>query len=401
MIILAHIEFLSTPSARRATWAETHVYGWVDISIHALREEGDAWFWPTAQGPAYFYPRPPRGGRPARRLDPREVIKFLSTPSARRATARCFLSEQVYQISIHALREEGDSGIAWKSPCGPISIHALREEGDGMTWIVSWYLFNFYPRPPRGGRRKHLDVAVDTHEFLSTPSARRATQRGRRQPQRCGISIHALREEGDLLACQTKSPSTYFYPRPPRGGRPVKRAVWAALMAISIHALREEGDLKAFVAMFFEPEFLSTPSARRATALCGKEGKIVMISIHALREEGDHSAGRRMRTSGLFLSTPSARRATGGAMERRRSVQYFYPRPPRGGRPGFLPWTTKPNYFYPRPPRGGRRIIFSMLISSNFYFYPRPPRGGRQQKQRQNLYFQTNCTTFCTNLEEP
>ena len=34
-------------------------------------------------------------------------------------------------------------------------------------------------------------------------------------------------------------------------------------------------------------------------------------------------------------------------------------------------------------------------------FYPRPPRGGRQQKQRQNLYFQTNYTTFCTNLEEP
>ena len=36
-----------------------------------------------------------------------------------------------------------------------------------------------------------------------------------------------------------------------------------------------------------------------------------------------------------------------------------------------------------------------------WHFYPRPPRGGRQQKQRQNLYFQTNYTTFCTNLEEP
>ena len=35
------------------------------------------------------------------------------------------------------------------------------------------------------------------------------------------------------------------------------------------------------------------------------------------------------------------------------------------------------------------------------YFYPRPPRGGRQQKQRQNLYFLINYTTFCTNLEEP
>ena len=35
-----------------------------------------------------------------------------------------------------------------------------------------------------------------------------------------------------------------------------------------------------------------------------------------------------------------------------------------------------------------------------FHFYPRPPRGGRQQKQRQNLYFLINYTTFCTNLEE-
>ena len=38
--------------------------------------------------------------------------------------------------------------------------------------------------------------------------------------------------------------------------------------------------------------------------------------------------------------------------------------------------------------------------TSSCDFYPRPPRGGRQQKQRQNLYLQTNYTTFCTNLEE-
>ena len=38
---------------------------------------------------------------------------------------------------------------------------------------------------------------------------------------------------------------------------------------------------------------------------------------------------------------------------------------------------------------------------SRMDFYPRPLRGGRQQKQRRNLYFQTNYTTFCTNLEEP
>ena len=33
-------------------------------------------------------------------------------------------------ISIHALREEGDPGSFRCTPCQEISIHALREEGD-------------------------------------------------------------------------------------------------------------------------------------------------------------------------------------------------------------------------------------------------------------------------------
>lgn len=44
---------------------------------------------------------------------------------------------------------------------------------------------------------------------------------------------------------------------------------------------------------------------------------------------------------------------------------------------------------------------FERNLLEQYHFYPRPPRGGRQQKQRQKLYFQTNYTTFCTNLEEP
>ena len=37
--------------------------------------------------------------------------------------------------------------------------------------------------------------------------------------QRPGISIHALREEGDALPGRAKRFENYFYPRPPRGGR--------------------------------------------------------------------------------------------------------------------------------------------------------------------------------------
>ena len=56
---------------------------------------------------------------------------FLSTPSARRATDAVGVGGLGQLISIHALREEGDTA-EWADKMGllKISIHALREEGD-------------------------------------------------------------------------------------------------------------------------------------------------------------------------------------------------------------------------------------------------------------------------------
>ena len=56
--------------------------------------------------------------------------KFLSTPSARRATVPGGTWEPLGDISIHALREEGDDKIVIFDEATYISIHALREEGD-------------------------------------------------------------------------------------------------------------------------------------------------------------------------------------------------------------------------------------------------------------------------------
>ena len=62
---------------------------------------------------------------------------------------------------------------------------------------------------------------------------------------------------------------------------------------ISIHALREEGDLQVAGVRFIAHLFLSTPSARRATRhFCGVDFAAV-ISIHALREEGDSKNGEK------------------------------------------------------------------------------------------------------------
>ena len=62
-----------------------------------------------------------------------------------------------------------------------ISIHALREEGDGC-------------------KRCHRLYGLQ-------------------------ISIHALREEGDRETKAMLDAITHFYPRPPRGGRPLSSAL--------------------------------------------------------------------------------------------------------------------------------------------------------------------------------
>ncbi len=79
--------------------------------------------------------------------------------------------------------------------------------------------------------------------FLSTPSARRATCERFRVVGSLGISIHALREEGDTKRPCPLAWPWYFYPRPPRGGRLERQIAGVVGKGISIHALREEGDL--------------------------------------------------------------------------------------------------------------------------------------------------------------
>ena len=106
---MSRFRFLSTPSARRATRGHTRYGAPKPISIHALREEGD---WCHNSRPIYD-------------------CRFLSTPSARRATL-------------------------WDTPEASPVLH-------------------FYPRPPRGGRRTQIQLRLADRD----------------------ISIHALREEGD------------------------------------------------------------------------------------------------------------------------------------------------------------------------------------------------------------
>ena len=80
------------------------------------------------------------------------LFKFLSTPSARRATIALGDFIVAFVISIHALREEGDPHVIHEASFEWISIHALREEGDLLISVDLAVPMYFYPRPPRGGR---------------------------------------------------------------------------------------------------------------------------------------------------------------------------------------------------------------------------------------------------------
>ena len=68
---------------------------YIKISIHALREEGDEAFRQDNANFKHFYPRPPRGGRPIATGRLTVHSRFLSTPSARRATSTSKVNRSV------------------------------------------------------------------------------------------------------------------------------------------------------------------------------------------------------------------------------------------------------------------------------------------------------------------
>ena len=174
------------------------------ISIHALREEGDGGHRsPRARRPISIHALREEGD-PIAANQNAIFNRFLSTPSARRATLRpAFIAYafadfyprpprggrqvvhnlllQFVAISIHALREEGDHGPVHLSVCHALFLStpsARRATCVTLSGHPDYH--NFYPRPPRGGRLKLWGRSCRFHL----------------------ISIHALREEGDVVRIQ-------------------------------------------------------------------------------------------------------------------------------------------------------------------------------------------------------
>ena len=166
---------------------------------------------------------------------------FLSTPSTRRATFTVTTRpvKSLFLPTPSTRRATRVMSLTWDVLA--ISTHALHEEGDISHMSSGYFHFDFYPRPPRGGRpRDPLDqgrhIGISTHalheegdqeidaasfpamRFLPTPSTRRATVHRAAAADGGGISTHALHEEGDFRYRRLQISQQNFYPRPHRKG---------------------------------------------------------------------------------------------------------------------------------------------------------------------------------------
>ena len=169
---------------------------------------------------------------------------------------------------------------------------------------------DFYPRPPGGGRPRGNFHGLYIEIFLSTPSGWRATR-----------AFHTVTRRSD-----------YFYPRPPGGGRQLDGASKGYGAAISIHALRVEGDgtMMRFFPSTNSHFYPRPPGGGRLVVATGQATVVAFLSTpsgwRATLSTALHGAQRR------FLSTPSGWRATSPRRWRLWRCENFYPRPPGGGR---------------------------------------------------------------------
>ena len=308
------------------------------ISIHAPREGGDE-RQADAQNlrPRDFNPRPPRGGRRSASSGGAFVQAFQSTPPARGATP-CIPP---------AAGSPGNFNP--RPPRGGRRLHGAGLFGERG---------HFNPRPPRGGRRKTLPIVPAHPPFQSTPPARGAT------PFVLPLSLSAGFQStpparGATLVKFPRVAMKRFQSTPPARGATRDCQLAGGAGPISIHAPREGGDegndVRAAMLLIFQ----STPPARGATLLvsCSPHGscdfnprpprggrpfilRLIIctssISIHAPCEGGDAAEKIMQQSNGISIHAPREGGDKFGKLSRI-IVEYFNPRPPRGGRQSRAP----------------------------------------------------------------
>ena len=235
---------------------------------------------------------------------------------------------------------------------------------------------SFYPRPPRGGRRWAFTFASTASVFLSTPSARRATvYRWIRWPHTSFLSTPSARRATTVFPAAT---APFPFLSTPSARRATSSFTLLPPAGTSFYPRPPRGGRPTAGGLdLLGQGFLSTPSARRATHGCQHFGGTGRLSIHALREEGDGSRLDAVPPAGIFLSTPSARRATVWHCPDCNHRVFLSTPSARRATPLDRLCNRHRKHFLSTPSARRATIRAQDFDSVRTAFYPRPPRGGR------------------------
>ena len=170
--------FQSTPSAWRETQEQNSLmfslWNFNPLPPHGGRPSGAV---PADDLRQHFNPLPPHGGRrKSRNGKSSNHTYFNPLPPHGGRLIRPFPGLDVFHISIHSLRMEGDI-------FSPFPFRKTEEfQSTPSAWretpillYTSWVARYFNPLPPHGGRPSHRSSPATPSLFQSTPSAWRET----------------------------------------------------------------------------------------------------------------------------------------------------------------------------------------------------------------------------------
>ena len=239
-------------------------------------------------------------------------------------------------------------------------------------------LEDFYPRSPRGERRRPMGYP-GLPRCISIHAPREGSDCSKiNRYNKEIISIHAPREGSDLTAAESKHWKSVFLSTLPARGATAEACSHPPATSISIHAPREGSDIVHPASVGQDPIFLSTLPARGAT-VTSRNLCFSLSFLSTLPARGATSAPfippwkRRWK----FLSTLPARGATEPVSEPDRPADISIHAPREGS-----DWRDREHcgarFISIHAPREGSDMLHPRRKTMHSYFYPRSPRGERQ-----------------------
>ena len=192
------------------------------------------------------------------------------------------------------------------------------------------------------------------------------------------ISIHVPRVGDDLCLHTILHSGFYFNPRPPRGGRQADKSMLQYYQNISIHVPRVGDDgMTVAEAEAFKTISIHVPRVGDDYFRC-----LVQFSLTTFQSTSPAWGTTNIKTVNFLYSTISIHVPRVGddwpTSRKARRCFDFNPRPPRGGRPRYLPRFVAVRGFQSTSPAWGTTCSAIRCLCPKRYFNPRPPRGGRR-----------------------